>query len=95
LPCISAGDGENGLAFRITDRDGDERKVLKLDGHLTHEEVAVLLEEVKTKRAPILLDLTHLLSADRDGLAALRQLRDSGVALLGVSPFMALLLEDE
>jgi hypothetical protein len=87
-------DGESILTFRVTARDDDETKVLKLDGHLTLEEVPVLLEEVETKGAPLRLDLTHLLSADRDGLATLRRLREAGVALLGVSPYVALLLDD-
>jgi ABC-type transporter Mla MlaB component len=81
------------LTLRITDHDEDETKVLKLDGNLTHEEVAVLRDVAEGRGAAVCLDLTHLLSVDREGIAALRQLRDRGALLQGVSPYIALLLD--
>ena len=82
------------MTLRISDRADDETKVLKLDGKLTHEEVPALYGAVEIKGAPLRLDLTHLLYADGDGLSALRQLRETGVSLQGVSPYIALLLDD-
>ena len=82
------------MTLRISANDDGDTKLLTLDGMLTHEEVPVLYGVVETKGAPLRLDLTHLLSADQDGLAALKQLRQTGCSLQGVSPYIALLLDD-
>lgn len=82
------------MTLRITPHE-DDSELLKLDGTLTHEEVPVLYGVVETKGAPVRLDLSGLQSADRDGLAALRQLRDGGASLRGASPYVALLLDDD
>ena len=82
------------MTLRITAQDDDETKILQVDGSLTQEEVPVLCGVVETRGTPVRLDLTHLISADSDGLAALRLLRDSGASLEGVSPYIALLLDE-
>ena len=82
------------MILRITAQVEGDVKVLKLDGNLTHEEIPVLYALVEANGIPLRLDLTHLLLADRDGLAALRHLRQSGALLQGLSPYFELLIDD-
>jgi len=41
---------------------------------------------------PVVLDLSDLQFADREGVSALRQLRARGAELAGASPYLCLLL---
>jgi len=65
---------------------------LKLDGRLTAEEVPELLRVCVGLTGPVVLDLSDLQSADREGVSALRQLRARGAELAGASPYLCLLL---
>jgi len=50
---------------------------------------------VRTTSGPVTFDLTNLLSADDAGVAVLRSFADRGIRLVGVSPYMTLLLKSE
>jgi hypothetical protein len=57
------------------------------------DEARELLRVVRDTRAPVVLDLEELRTADGGGLAALRALAHEGARLSGASDFIILLLE--
>ena len=65
---------------------------LKLDGRLTAEVVPELMRVCAELSAHVVLDLTDLRFADRQGVSALRELRAEGAQLIGVSHYLGLLL---
>ena len=78
------------LTLRITPVPSDDRGTLRLEGRLRAEEVPELERSVEAGvRA---LDLEDLLSADEEGLAAIRRLRERGVELRNPSHYLAMLL---
>jgi ABC-type transporter Mla MlaB component len=78
------------LTLRITPVPSDDHETLRLEGRLRAQEVPELERSVEAGvRA---LDLEGLLSADEEGLAALRRLRDRGVEIRNPSHYLALLL---
>ncbi len=64
---------------------------LRVDGELLSQG-ARELERVAGAFHPLRLDLTYLIRADADGLAALRRLAAVGAELVNVPPYFALLL---
>jgi hypothetical protein len=83
------------MEIRLTVTAGDTGTVIHADGRLSRLSVAELEGVLRTTAGPITLDLTNLLSADDAGVAVLRSFSDKGVRLVGVSPYMALLLTNE
>ena len=77
------------MAIRITPV-GDA--VLKVDGQLSGEEARLLVDACEAVAGPIILDLTDLQFADRQGVRMLRQLQARGATLTGLSPYLDLLL---
>jgi hypothetical protein len=78
------------LTLRITDAPHEDRPALRLEGRLCAEEVEELERSVEAGvRA---LDLTYLMSADEEGLAALRRLRDRGIEIRNPSHSLAMRL---
>lgn len=76
--------------LRILRVAGDEPEVLRLAGRLAAAEVPELERSaVAGLRA---LDLSDLLSADEEGIAALRRLRRRGVELRNASRYFEILL---
>ena len=65
---------------------------LKLDGWLTAEVVPELMRVCAELEAKVVLDLTDLHYADRQGVSVLRDLRVQGAQLIGVSHYLGLLL---
>jgi len=78
------------LTLRITPVPTDEPGILRLGGRLRAEEVPEL--ERSAEDGVRALDLSDLLSADEEGLAALRRLRDRGVEIKNPSHYLAMLL---
>jgi len=64
----------------------------KLDGRLTVEVVPELVRVSAELREQLVLDLTDLQFADRQGVSVLRELRAQGAQLIGVSHYLRLLL---
>jgi anti-anti-sigma regulatory factor len=83
------------MEMRLTIRVQDTGTVLHADGRLSRLGVTELERAVRMTSGPVTLDLTNLFSADDAGVAALRSISGRGVQLVGVSPYMALLLEAE
>lgn len=80
------------MALRLTVSAREDLTVIRVDGRLAGDGVAELKRAYRTARRPLVLDLTHLATADDAGVLALRRLASEGVHLLGTSPYVALLL---
>ena len=78
------------MTLRITPVPTDDPGILRLGGRLRAEEVPEL--ERSAGAGVGALDLSDLLSADEEGLAAIRQLRDRGVEIKNPSHYIALRL---
>ena len=78
------------MTLRITPVPSDERGALRLEGRLRGEEVAEL--ERSAAAGVRALDLEDLVSADEEGLAALRRLRDRGLEIRNPSRYLAMRL---
>jgi len=83
------------MEMRLTVRVSDTGTVVHADGRLSQLVVAELEGVVRMTSGPVTLDLTNLLSADDAGVAVLRSFSDKGIRLVGVSPYMTLLLKRE
>ncbi|HEY7254704.1 MAG TPA: hypothetical protein VIG37_29740 [Methylomirabilota bacterium] len=69
--------------------------IVKVDGRLTVASLHDLEHLVGSVDAPAVIDLSNLVSADDAGVATLRSLAGRGARLVGVTPYVALLLADE
>jgi ABC-type transporter Mla MlaB component len=78
------------VTLRITPVPSHDPETLRLAGRLRAEEVPEL--ERSAESGVRALDLDDLVSADEEGLAALRRLRDRGVEIRNPSHYLALLL---
>ncbi len=78
------------MTLRITTVRRDDLGILCLEGWLGAGEVPEL--ERSAEAGVRALDLKDLLSVDKEGLAALRRLRDRGVEIRNPSHYLALLL---
>ena len=79
------------MTLRISAIEVDPNR-LKLDGRLTAELVPELRRVCAELEANVVLDLTDLRFADRQGVGALRELRAAGARLINVSHYLRLLL---
>jgi ABC-type transporter Mla MlaB component len=78
------------VTLRITPNPNDHPGTLRLEGRLRSEEVPEL--ERSTESGIRVLDLEDLVSADEQGLAALRRLRARGLEIRNASHYLAMLL---
>lgn len=69
--------------------------IVKVDGRLTATNLHDLETLVRAVAGPAVIDLSNLVSADDAGVATLRSLAGGGARLVGVTPYVALLLADE
>ena len=83
-------EGTRPLTLRITPAPSDDPGILRLEGRLRAEEVPEL--EKSAEAGVRALDLQDLVSADEEGLAALRRLRDRGVEIRNSSHYLAMRL---
>jgi ABC-type transporter Mla MlaB component len=81
------------MTLRITVIPRSPPTTLKVDGRLTRAEVPELRSMCAEVEGALALDLTYLQSADREGVSLLRELREKSADLIGLSPFLQLLLE--
>lgn len=80
------------MTLRITSNELGPTARLKLDGRLTGEEVLEVRHACAGTEGRLVLDLTDLQFADRQGVSVLRELRAQGALFTGVSHYLALLL---
>ena len=78
------------MTLRITPVPADDPGILRLEGRLRSDEVPELERSAETGVKA--LDLEDLQSADEDGLAAIRRLRDRGVEIRNPSHYLAMRL---
>jgi len=79
------------LTLRITPVPAERQEVLRLEGRLGAAEVTEL--ERSAGAGVTALDVRGLMSADPEGLAALRRLRDRGIEVRNASRYLAMLLD--
>lgn len=79
--------------FCITPMAGKGGTVLRIDGRLGREGLAVLMRACEEADRPITLDLSDLRLADDAAVAALRRLESGGIRLVGASQYLALRLK--
>lgn len=80
------------MTLRISSTKPGPTAKLKLDGRLTGEEVLELRRAYAEATGEVVLDLTDLQFADRQGVSVLREIRAQGAQLIGVSHYLGLLL---
>src|SRR5262245_42581817 len=71
------------------------RAVVRIQGGLAGVAVRELERLCEDASDPLVLDVTHLLSADDAGIATLKRMWNGGAQLTGVSPYLALLLDQD
>ena len=81
------------MLLRIAEERLGEFSVVHVAGRLVGEGVEELGRVCAASLRPLRIDLGGLLQADDLGLSLLRSLRESGVELTEVSPFISLLLD--
>jgi hypothetical protein len=69
--------------------------VVRIHHRLAGVAVPELERVCRDPSAPLILDLTHLMSADDAGIATLRRLMSEGAQCRGTSPYLALRLDRE
>ncbi len=84
---------EGGM-IRITETTEAQRRVFRIDGRLTAENVPVLDSRCTEVGRPHVLDVAGLKSADAVGSEKLRELASSGVEIRGASPYLRLLIDE-
>lgn len=81
------------MSFRIIIEREKTAILVRVHGRLAGEGAAEeLVHACQPTNAPLVVDLSDLRFADDAALSALRSLRAQGVALLGVSPYISLLM---
>jgi ABC-type transporter Mla MlaB component len=81
------------MTLRITPPGSGPSATLKIDGRLTSEEVAELRHACDRVEGRLILDLSGLQSADRQGVSVLQELRTKGAEFIGASTYLQLLLD--
>jgi hypothetical protein len=71
------------------------RTAVRISGRLTTSTACELERICREASGTLLLDLMYVVSADDVGLATLRRLAMDGAQLVGVSPYLVLLLEGD
>ena len=90
-----AGRRDGLVELRVTVTQSMRSTVLHVDGRLTAGNLGHLERLVATVSGVVVLDLSNLMSVDDAGLATLRSLGRRGARLVGVTPYVSLLLTDE
>ena len=81
------------MTLRITSAGVAPSATVKIEGRLTGDEIPELRRACEAVEGRLVLDLTYLQSADRQGVSVLQELRSKGADLTGASPYMQLLLD--
>lgn len=79
--------------IRITCKDEGLTKIVRIAGRLEEQHLERLGTACNASDGTLTLDLSELQSADADSIRWLQTRKARGAAIVGVSPFIALLLE--
>jgi hypothetical protein len=80
------------LTIRVTTEAGKPVTTIRIEGQLTGTSVPDVRAACESATPPLRLDLSGLLSADRDGIRALQSLSEAGAELHGASAYIRQLL---
>ena len=83
------------MDLRLTVTQEDSVAVIHVDGRLAAGNLSDLEPLVTAITGAVVIDLSNLISVDDAGVATLRSLAGRGARLIGVTPYVALLLEDQ
>ena len=81
--------------IRITASVKNSCLTVKADGRLLSGDTAELIRACQGSSGSVVIDLSDLFFADREGIAVLKMLRGRGARLVGARPYVALVLEEE
>ena len=81
------------MDIRIDTISNGSETVIRITGRLSNTAVAQLKKACDSIEDPFVMDLSHLLFADDEGIDAIRAIADKGAQIHGASPFVQLLLE--
>ncbi len=82
------------MTLRITTTSGKNKTTIRVEGQLVVEEIENLQKEFQLAALPVQLDLSGLLSADAEGVRALRSFSAQGLKLVGASPYIRQLVHE-
>jgi hypothetical protein len=82
------------MSVMITTERTPRRTTVRIAGRLEAGDLPELLRVFEGQARPLELDLSELLTADADALEVLRRQHAAGAMLVGLSPYVRLLLGD-
>ncbi len=82
------------MMLRITTVSGKNKTTIRVEGHLSAEDVEELQREIQLVAGSVHLDLSNLMSADAEGVRALRSFSAQGLKLVGASPYIRQLVHE-
>src|SRR5262245_8242728 len=83
------------LTLRITREERESTSIVRGEGRLVCEAVRELRKVRAEPKRRRVLALSNVQSADREGICALRELREGGAALEGVDGYIRFLLDGD
>ena len=83
------------MECRIESKSEATRTVMAISGRLSGPAIEEFRELRRSIKGPVTLDLLSLVSADDEGIEAIRAMSRQGDEILSASPFVQLLLEDD
>ncbi len=81
------------MTLRIAAKRRGAVTVVRIDGQLRKAGVTELEKVCQSIEGPVCLDLVNLQSIDSEGVEALAALEARGAAVVGVSPYVEMLLK--
>jgi hypothetical protein len=81
------------MGFRLDVSEAPDLTTIRVVGRLRNEGVALLGDACQAAHRPVVLDLSDLTGASEAGVLLLGRLQREGIHLLGVSPYVRILLE--
>ncbi len=83
------------MAIRVTTMADGTSTTILVEGRLDKSSKSELLNACRSAASPLTLDLAGLMSADADGVEALRSLAAEGAELRELSPYIRQLLHPD
>lgn len=82
------------MEIRIDTSKEGNRTVVRISGRMAGTTVDQVREECDRIGGEMVLELSHLVSADDDGINLIRELEAASVEVSGASPYIRYLLDD-
>ncbi len=81
------------MRLKITVTASETETMITIEGELVSQGISDLENACRSVDGGLALDLSELMKADEEGIHALNILRDGGARLVGVSPYIELLMK--